>query len=143
MKIIGFIFTKLHANRKPEFKSRTTREIKVDFIDVKEEKNEELRADIINSVSFSYSVQYNEPEAKKANILAEVLIEGKVIISLDKNEAKEFSKSWKKKDINPVFKAALFNVILRKCTPRALDLEDHLNLPSHLPFPQVKLQQKQ
>jgi len=141
MKVIGFNFTKLHADKKPEFNLKSNKEIKVDFTDVKEDKLDLIKADTIYSISFNYSVNYTDAVSKKPASLAEIIIEGKVTISVDKEENKTFSKNSKKKEFDIKFKEGLFNFLLQKCTPKALDLEDELGLPMHLQLPSIKLQQ--
>jgi hypothetical protein len=140
MNILGFTFTKLHAERKPEFKARTNKETNIEFLDVKNDESSLIKADAVYSILFKYTVNYLDAEAKKPSSHAEIAIEGRVIISLDKLEDKEFTKSWKKKEMGPRFKEILFNFLLKKCTPRALDLEDHINIPSHIPVPQIRIE---
>mgnify|MGYP001576040919 FL=1 len=59
---------------------------------------------------------------------------------VDKELSKEFIKSWKNKEIPKDRMINLYNFILKKCSVRALQLEEDLNLQPHIPFPQVKQQ---
>ena len=51
-------------------------------------------------------------------------------------------KGWKDKEIPEEFRIAIFNIILRKASVRALQLEEELNLPYHMPFPSIKSQEE-
>ena len=139
MKILGFAFTKMHADRKEKFDFRSSKNISIDFLDITKENIEVMKSNFIYNIHFKYSVSYLEPESKKEKTQAEVILEGLVTIDLDKNEDKEFSKTYKKKEMSNQIKETVFNFLLRKCTPKALDLEDQLNLPSHIVIPQVKI----
>ena len=66
-------------------------------------------------------------------------MEGVLTVDLDKTEDKDFSKTYKKKEMNNQLKELIFNFLLRKCSPRAVELEDQLNLPLHITIPQVKI----
>ena len=59
---------------------------------------------------------------------------------VDKDLSKEFIKLWKDKQIPKDRLIPLYNFILKKCSVRALQLEEDLNLQPHIPFPQVKPQ---
>ena len=141
MKVLGFAFTKMNANRQNKFDIRCNKSINIDFSEiVKEGAIDLVKSDAIYTISFGYTVAYLEPGTKKENKQAEIVLEGILTISLDKNEDKDFSKTYKKKEMNNKLKEVLFNFLLRKCTPRAIDLEDQLNLPSHIAIPQVRLE---
>ena len=63
-------------------------------------------------------------------------------MSASKEDSKTLTKSWKKNEIPDGTKIPLFNVILKKCTTKALQLEEELLLPSHIPMPQLRPQSK-
>lgn len=98
--------------------------------------------------SFRFAIMFREPEKReqdkkseksdKSENQNEVSFEGSILLALEKDEAKEFIKSWKKKEIPKDKVLPLYNFILKKCSVRALQLEEELGLPSHIPFPQIK-----
>lgn len=133
MKIIGFSFTKLNAE-KAEKASTQNLNIKsnIDISDIYEVKSDFLNSkDTLVGVKFNYSISY-EPE------YAKIYFEGAVIFSVTQEEAKEILNSWKDKKVNELFKVPLFNTILKKSNIKALHLEEELNLPTHIPMPSVK-----
>ena len=114
-----------------------------DFKDLKIESNvdiesvEEAKSDIISKeslieVRFRYVISYSPNIAK-------VDLKGILLLMVDSKEFKSFMKSWKDKEIFPSeYKVMLFNVILKKSNIKALQLEDEMGLPLHIPLPTVK-----
>ena len=132
MKVIGFNFTKLSAERLKE----TVEDIKIntelDFPEIKETKSPFLKIkEELLEAKFEYKVNY-EPG------LAKVVIEGKVLFSVDEKTANEVLKQWKKKNLPEDFRILLVNVVMRKSALKALTLCDELNLPVHVPLPTLR-----
>lgn len=154
MEIIGFSFTNIQGIRNKNFKLPFATNININFDEVEKQKIEIVKEKEIATTSFKCSLAYNEPpqeqnnssekqkekEQKSNNIMAEIKLEGNLTLSLDKEEAKELFKAWKKKEMPEKFREPLFNVIWRKCLLRALTMEDELNLPPHINLPRIKLQ---
>ena len=151
MQLVGFNLKKIKAEKSPEFK-RSNINTNIEFTDVLKEKLELLKdADAVR-ISFIFTVNYTEaqaPEKKEKEEKeeekkhAEVLFDGDVMLSADKEESKEMLKLWKKKQIPEQFRIPLINFILKRCSVKALSLEEDLSLPSHIPFPQVRKPQNQ
>jgi hypothetical protein len=136
MRIIGFNLSKLSAERlsaKVSKKPATS----IEFVDLKKENVDLLKDSEIIKIFFKYSVLYGEQEKERDGSVA---IEGDVMISVAKEESKEITKSWKKKKLPGALNINLFNLILRRCTPKAIFFEDEIGLPIHTPMP--RLQQK-
>ncbi|MBS3086761.1 hypothetical protein J4422_03600 [Candidatus Pacearchaeota archaeon] len=132
MKVIGFNFTKLSAERLKE----TVEDIKIntelDFPEIKETKSPFLKIkEELLEAKFEYKVNY-EPG------LAKVVIQGKVLFSVDEKTANEVLKQWKKKNLPEDFRILLVNVVMRKSALKALTLCDELNLPVHVPLPTLR-----
>ena len=129
MRILGFNFSKISVERLKGKKGEISVNSNVDIEDIIE-----IKEDILKSqekpiqIDFVYTVKY-EPE------LAVVDLKGTIILSLDEEQAKEVLKEWKKKKLPDDFRTLVFNIILRKATIRALELEDEMNLPTHMPMP--------
>ncbi len=137
MKVLGFNFIKMHVERQQALAQRLSKNLNIDFTEITKENVDFVKAAAIYNIGFKYSVEYLDASAKKETKMGEVLLEGVLTISLEKEEDKDFSKTYKKKEMNNSLKEALFNFLLKKCTPRAVDIEDQINLPVHLPIPQV------
>ena len=92
MRVLGFNFTKISADKSPDFKPGPIN-INIEFIDVKQDKVEILRDLEILNIYFRFTVDYSELSAesekksdkrdkdeKKANF-GQVLFEGAVLLS--------------------------------------------------------------
>ena len=139
MRVIGFNFTKISIERLKDT-VRPTEELKIGTqMDVPELK--ELKSDILKTkeeiltAKFVYGINYDPDFAK-------VELEGRILIALDPKIAKDVLKQWKKKKMPEDFRIFLFNVILKKSSLKALDLEEELNLPLHMPMPSFKKEEK-
>jgi hypothetical protein len=135
MRIIGFNFTKINAeiisDSKPaELKINTGIQIK----EISKPKTLLTNKDEVLSIKFTYNIDYNPKFAK-------IEFFGEVILTTDNKQIQNILNQWKDKKLPEEFKIALFNVIFRKSNIKALDLEDQLNLPLHIPFPNLSKKQ--
>jgi hypothetical protein len=134
MKIIGFGIEKISAERKKQIKGK---------LEIKNGLNiDEISAEKVNisdkpslKFDFSYNVRY-EPG------FAEIMIKGSLICLDDKGESAEILKDWKDKKFTHDVKFPILNYILEECTIRALQLEKDVAIPSHMPFPKLKKENK-
>ncbi len=139
MQVLGFNFTKILAEKI----SKVTKPpvTNIEFIGMEKERVDFLKETEAVKVSFKYDLIYEserkEEDSKERTREGNVLFEGNVIISLNKDELKEITKSWKKKSLPEDVKIPIFNLILRRCTPKAVQLQDEINLPFHVPMPRV------
>ena len=136
MRVMGFTFTKISIETfKEEYKDLKIN-TEIDFPEIKEVKQSILKTkEDILEVYFEYKVKYN-PE------IAIVEFKGKTLLALDPKLAKDVLKQWKKKKMPEEFRLFLFNVILRKATPKAIGLEDEINVPIHMPMPSFRRQEE-
>ncbi len=139
MQLIGFNFTKIIAEKKEGFK-RSNITTNIEFTDIQKEQSNLLKESEIVKVYFKNSIKYGED--KKSVPLGEVLFEGFLVLSVNEDESKNITKSWKKKELPGTFKVALFNIILQKCTAKAIILENEVGLPAHIPLPKIGTKKK-
>ena len=139
MKIVGLNYTKISGEKQDKaLKSEISTDIS--FIDIKKEDVTIKDREVV-TVSFSYTLSYKNSE-KKDQKLGHVQFEGNIAVSLFPDEAKEMWKLWKKKEMSDSMRVAIFNFILRKCTAKALMLQDELGLPTHIPLPRFNVSKK-
>lgn len=137
MKIIGFNFNKISVERLSDNFQKLKIENTIDLVDVKSSKSDVFsEKESLIEVKFNFIVNY-EPK------IAEVVLSGSVLILADPKDAKSFTTHWKDKKLPDEHKVFLFNVIMKKSNLKALELEDDLNLPLHVPLPSVKDVKKQ
>jgi hypothetical protein len=147
MNVIGFNFTKVFAEKSSEFKPASSTNMNIEFTGVKKEEINVFKDIEAINITFRFFVAYTDAKEKKPQKEqpkeGEVILEGNILLSATKEEAKDILKSWKKKELPPSFNVPLFNLILKKCSTKALQLEEELNLPSHIPLPQLRPQSSQ
>jgi len=136
MKLIGFNFSKVHAEKSEKSEKPAGQGINVksniDISKIYEVKSEFIgMKESLVGVKFSYAIDYNPDFAK-------ILFEGTVLFSTNSKELKEILNVWKDKKVQEDFKIPLFNTILKKSNIKALYLEEELNLPTHMPMPSIK-----
>jgi hypothetical protein len=145
MQILGFNFTKISAEKFPDFKGKANAGINIDFSNVKKEKLDLIKDLETYKSDFKLNISYSDIETKdkKTNSkLGEIIFGGNILIGISKEDPKEVAKAFRSNEIPIKIKEFFLNFILTKCATKALDLEDQLHLPLHIPFPQVKLQEK-
>lgn len=136
MKVIGFNFTKISANRDVKFKSFEKIISNLKFLDVETDTLEIMKEAEIVKITFEFSIEY-EPKR------AELHFEGVIPLSLDKEAKDKILETWKDKKLDESIKVPLFNLILNKCSLKALQLEEELGLPTHIKLPRVNTSKPQ
>jgi len=133
MRIIGFNFKKISAERKKNLKGKLEIKSNINIENIEKEKvdiaGEVLKFYFINTIKY-------EPG------LAEIVFKGSILAMPEKSEdIKKILKEWKKKKIDENIQLFIFNFIMSKCNLKALQLEEEFALPPHVRMP--KLTKKQ
>ena len=134
MKFVGFNFTKISIERLTDSLKDVKINSKIELRSIESADSSFFKDEGLVSVSFSYLINY-DPE------VAKIVLDGNVLVATDKKTAKNILNEWKDKKIPEEFKITLFNLILRKSNLKAMELEDQMNLPFHIPFPSLKKQE--
>lgn len=133
MKIIGFNYSKVSAERAMKWEPSKKINANIQFTEVQKDENEALKNVNVIRVSFSFDVTY---EPKNASIS----LHGVVFVSLESEKAKEIMKQWtKKKDLSEEMRNLLVKFLWKKCNLKAFQLEEELNIPTHLQLPQISI----
>lgn len=132
MKIVGFNFKKISIEKTSDKFKDLKINTNIDITNVKQIKPEifQPKEELIE-VEFNYNINYSPDIAK-------ISLSGIVLIMADSKITKDFLKQWKKKKIPEENRILIFNVILKKSNLKAMQLEDEMNLPLHIPLPSVK-----
>ena len=134
MKFIGFNFSKILIERLNEKAIGEKISTSLDISSIEKIPNTLNLNEAILNIKFSYSIKYN-PEVAKIELKGNVLFTD-ILESVDK-----VVKGWENKEMDNNFKVSLFNIILKKANIRALQLEDDLSLPPHMPLFSIKKEQ--
>tara|TARA_Y100000034_G_C6644207_1_gene281724 strand:- start:102 stop:521 length:420 start_codon:yes stop_codon:yes gene_type:complete len=132
MKLIGFGFKKISITKKKQDLKDLKIETNIAIPDVRKIKDSLIKSDDdLLEFDFEYTVNYT-PE------IAEISLGGTLVLAVENTISKEILKNWKKKKLPDNVRVAIFNVVLKKSNIKALNLEEEMNLPYHLPLPQLK-----
>ena len=132
MKLVGFNFKKINIEKLSDKMEGLKISTNIDISEINTIKAGLFKTkEEFVSIGFVYNVDY-EPK------IAKMVLQGNLLLAVEPKVAKEVLKEWKKKKIPEEFRLAIFNVILKKSSLKALQLEDELNLPLHIPLPSVK-----
>jgi len=132
MKIIGFNFNKINIEKLSDDLKGLKINTSINMSDVKQLKQSPLQTkEDLLEVKFEYNINYDPKIAK-------ISLSGTVLIMTDSKISKEFLKEWKKKKLPEAYRTLIINVVLKKSNLKALELEDDLGLPLHLPLPSLK-----
>ena len=137
IKIVGFNFRKINVEKTSDTFKDLKINTKIDISAIEEAKSEFLKGDDqILKIKFIYTIEYNPN-------IANIVLEGNIVLTASKDEAKKILDGWKDKKMSEAFRISLFNMILRKSNVKALQLEEEMNLPLHIPFPSLKAAKKE
>lgn len=149
MQVIGFNFTKISATREKNV-SKPIIDTHIEFVDLEKAEINLLKDSEASALNFKYTILYSaeknsskkEDQKESQPKQAEIAFEGNVVLALSKEKSKEMHKSWDNKTIPDEFQVPLYNLILRKCTPRAIHIAEEIALPSPVPLPRISGQKK-
>lgn len=133
MKVIGYNIKTISAEKINEIKDKLQISSNISIKSIKEEKIELIKDKTPLSFDFEFTLDY------KPNF-ATIIIKGNVLILFDNKQAKEILKKWKSKKIDDDIRVPLFNFIFSKSSIKAIQLEEELSLPYHIPLPRLKQQ---
>ena len=129
-KLIDSKFTKINAERNPEFNGKL--EIKTNIRIQNIEKIKESKE--IVKIKYVFDIEYLN--------LGKILIEGIIFLSLNNKKTKELIKSQEEKKFDTPEHTLITNLIIQKASIKAFELEEELGLPIHIRFPTVNFQEK-
>jgi hypothetical protein len=136
MRLLGFNFKKISIERLSESLKGLKIDSKINVETIESVKSDFLKGEEeIVKVNFNYIVEYTPNIAK-------IDLKGQILLALAKDKAQELIDGWKKKKIKEEYRLTIFNIILRKSNVKALELEEDMNLPLHIPFPTLKKQKE-
>ncbi|MEK6895768.1 MAG: hypothetical protein AABX48_04585 [Nanoarchaeota archaeon] len=137
MKLVGFNFNKIVAEKiSQERPKNLTINTGIDISTIsKADTNISMGKEEILHIEFNYKIEYNPK-------YAQIQFSGEVFLAVDKKISLEILKQWKEKALSEEFKITIFNIIFRKSNIKALDLEDQIGLPLHIPLPRLSNEKK-
>lgn len=135
MRILGFNLTKISIERKEKMQEKVNIKSNIEIKDLEKDSIDLTKQEILK-ISFDFIVNY-EPD------FARLSLSGYIMTLPDSDELKKIMKSWKDKKVPEEMRIPLFNFIMTKCNLKALELEDELGLPLHVPMPRLSPQKQE
>ena len=128
MRIVGFHLFKFSIERKEQFEGKLDISQNINIKDVSKEKID-IAAEEIIRIKFNFNINYKD--------FANIEFEGNITILPEGKETKKILDAWKGKKIPEEIRVNLFNFIMDKCNIRALEFEDEMGIPLHIPLPRI------
>ena len=130
MRVIGFNFKGISSEKKKEVTNPLSINTDINIKEIKKQEVELFPEKEIYSFDYEFKINYEDH--------AEINFKG-IILALfdDKKIEKELEEKWKNHEIPENVKIPIMNTIFSRCNLKAMQLEEDLGLPSHLPTPRV------
>ena len=136
MKLVGFNFKKIAVERIGDTPKNPKVNTKLDISNIDSVDSPFFKGEeVLIKISFLYSIEY-------VPNIAKIELGGNILLSVEKDKAKEILESWKENKLSEDFRLLIFNLVLKKANVKALELEEQMSLPLHIPMPSLKKQPK-
>ena len=127
IKLIGAKFLEIEAKRNPEFSGKLELKTNIQIVSLEEIKKSK---DTLK-LTYVFEVNYGD--------LGKIKISGDLFILSDSKTIKTILKNKKNKEYNTPEYIELTNLIIRKASIKAFELEEELSLPIHIKLPTLSI----
>lgn len=134
ISLLGFSYSHISARRYPEFKGKLEISPNIHILSIDKHEISMMKQDAIK-VTFSFKITYKE--------LADIQLDGDMILKVDSKTLKEVLKGWKDKAIDPETQTIILNLIMQRASIRAIELEEEMGLPIHVRIPRLAVSKKE
>ena len=131
IKFLGINFNKIKGEKDPTFQGNIDMGSNIEVKNVEKFKPALAKQESLK-IDFVFDIDYKE--------MGKVSLEGTLFLLLDTKTMKEILDSWKKQTLPDFINLAIANIVVQKASTKALQLEEELGLPSHIPFPRLRPQ---
>ena len=132
MKVVGGNFKKILVKKNKEVVHPVKINTNIEIKDIRKTELDFFKGKELFTFDYLFKIVY-DPD------FAEIEFEGGILILIeDQTILKDILKEWKNKQVPEDIKFVLMNIIFNKCNLKALQLEEDVGLPAHLPNPQIK-----
>jgi hypothetical protein len=128
IRLLGFNLTKIFAEKKPDFKGQISVNNNISILSLEKHKLELTKEDALK-INFNFGVSYGD--------LGEVTLSGTLFLLVDSKIFKEAIKLWEEKKIPEELRLFVLNLVMQKASLRALEIEEDLGFPPHIPLPRL------
>lgn len=137
MKIVGFSYKKISVEKNKDIDQPVKVNTNINIREIKKSGLDVFKEGDIFDFEYEFKIDYG-PEPN----FATVLFIGNILILIEDGDlAKKILKEWKSKLVPENVRIPLMNVVFAKCNLKAMQLEEDLGLPFHIPPPQLVKQE--
>ncbi|MFA5020256.1 MAG: hypothetical protein WC533_04110 [Candidatus Pacearchaeota archaeon] len=131
MKIIGFNYDKVYAKKDKEISKDVKIITNIDILELQKKQDNFFKNGDLFELKYNFTIDYS-PKIAKINF------EGVVIILIDdKTLSEKIEEKWIDKLLIEDIRIPLFNLIFSKLNVKAMELEEDIGIPTHIPSPRV------
>jgi hypothetical protein len=134
ISLLNFNYKKISIQKVPEFNGKIEINQNINISSIEKQELKLLKQDALK-VIFSYDIKYNE--------LADINLDGEIILKADSKTLKETLSGWKNKSLNPEIQTIILNLIIQKASIKAIELEEEMGLPIHIQIPRLEVSKKE
>lgn len=134
ISLLGISYNKIFIEKDSNFKGEIQIKPHINISSIEKQDLALLKQDSIK-VRFSFNIDYSE--------LAKLGLDGELILKTDPKTQKDILKGWADKNLNAELQSIILNIIMRKASIKAIQLEEEMNLPIHINIPKLELSKKE
>jgi hypothetical protein len=127
IKLLDSKFIEIEAVRDPNFSGKLELNTNIQIISIEKPENSK---DILK-INYIFEVNYKK--------LGKIKLNGILFISLDQKLIKTILKNKEDKNYNTQEYITITNLIIKKASIKAFELEEELNLPIHIKLPSISI----
>jgi len=136
MPIVGFNFDKILVERKNKITGKINIKQNLGIVGIEQEKlllgNQDKEQ--VLKFNFNFDVNYEN--------IGQITVLGHVLFLDESKKIKTILEDWKKKKIDQNLTEQILNVVLFRCTVKALTLAQEVNLPPPIRLPSIEKTKK-
>ena len=139
MRVIGFNFKKISIEKNKEIDNQINIDTDIQIKNIQLRNADLFKDQDLLNIDYEFKIIYM-PD------FAELLFTGNVAMLIEKTEKdflKKILKSWKSKKVEEELRLPLMNIIFARCNLKAMELEEAVNLPFHIPTPKFTAKDKE
>jgi hypothetical protein len=136
MRLVSFNFTKINSEKIKSDLEGMKVNSSINIGSIEEPKDAPKSKEAFLLIKWNYLIDY-EPN------IANFDFAGSLIVSEESKKVKKILKDWEDKKLEPEVNMSILNVIMKKVSIKALQMEDDYGLPSHFKFPSLKINNQQ
>lgn len=134
ISLLAFNYTKISGQKYPDFKGKLEVNPHINILSIEKQELNVIKQDALKVV-FLFNIKYKD--------LADIFLEGEMVLKVDSKTFKETLKGWKDKTLDSEIQTIILNIVMQKASIRAMELEDEMGLPIHIRIPRLEVSKKE